>query len=138
MPVVLETTDVTKTYKTGNFDLTVLKGITLQIHAGEFIAIMGPSGSGKSTMLQAVGLLEGGFEGSITIAGAQAEHLSADERTALRREHLGFVYQFNERWFVDASYSKSFLKTKIHLSSGQSISVRLNPDVFSMAIGYRF
>lgn len=51
---------------------------------------------------------------------------------------LGFVYQFNERWFVDASYSKSFLKTKIHLSSGQSISVRLNPDVFSMAIGYRF
>ena len=51
---------------------------------------------------------------------------------------LGFVYNFNERWFVDASYSKSFLKTKIHLSSGQSISVRLNPDVFSMAIGYRF
>ena len=51
---------------------------------------------------------------------------------------LGFVYQFNERWFVDASYSKSFLKTKIHLSSGQSISVRLNPDVFALAVGYRF
>ena len=51
---------------------------------------------------------------------------------------LGFVYNFNERWFVDASYSKSFLKTKIHLSSGQSISVRLNPDVFSVGIGYRF
>jgi lipoprotein-releasing system ATP-binding protein len=46
-------------------------------------------------MLQAVGLLEGGFEGSITIAGAQAEHLAGDERTAIRREHLGFVYQFH-------------------------------------------
>ena len=51
---------------------------------------------------------------------------------------LGFVYNFSERWFVDASYAKSFLKTKIHLSSGQSISVRLNPDVFNLAIGYRF
>ena len=51
---------------------------------------------------------------------------------------LGFVYQFNERWFVDAAYSKRFLKTKIHLSSGQSISVKLNPNVFSLGVGYRF
>ena len=51
---------------------------------------------------------------------------------------LGFVYNFNERWFVDASYSKSFLKTKIHLSSGQSINVKLNPNVFALAVGYRF
>mgnify|MGYP001553580050 CR=1 FL=1 len=51
---------------------------------------------------------------------------------------VGVIYNFNERWFVDASYGKSFLKTKIHLSSGQSISVKLNPDVFSVGIGYRF
>lgn len=51
---------------------------------------------------------------------------------------LGFVYHFNERWFVDAAYSKSFLKTQIHLSSGQSISVKLNPNVFSLGVGYRF
>ena len=51
---------------------------------------------------------------------------------------LGFVYNFNERWFVDASYSKSFLKTKIHLSSGQSINVKLDPNVFALAVGYRF
>lgn len=51
---------------------------------------------------------------------------------------LGFVYNFNQRWFVDASYSKSFLKTKIHLSSGQSINVKLNPNVFAVGIGYRF
>ena len=51
---------------------------------------------------------------------------------------VGVIYNFNERWIVDASYGKSFLKTKIHLSSGQSISVKLNPDVFSVGIGYRF
>ena len=51
---------------------------------------------------------------------------------------IGFVYNFNERWFVDAAYYKSFLKTNIHLSSGQSISVKLNPDVFAIGIGYRF
>ena len=51
---------------------------------------------------------------------------------------LGFVYNFNERWCVDASYSKSFLKTKIHLSSGQSINVKLDPNVFALAVGYRF
>ena len=49
---------------------------------------------------------------------------------------LGFVYNFNERWFVDASYSKSFLKTKIHLSSGQSINVKLDPNVFALAVGF--
>ena len=51
---------------------------------------------------------------------------------------LGFVYNFNERWFVDASYAKSFLKTTIHLSSGQSIKTKLDPNVFAVAIGYRF
>ena len=51
---------------------------------------------------------------------------------------LGFVYNFNERWFMDASYSKSFLKTDIHLSSGQSINVKLNPNVFALGVGYRF
>ena len=51
---------------------------------------------------------------------------------------LGFVYNFNERWFVDASYAKSFLKTTIHLSSGQSIKTKLDPNVFAVAVGYRF
>lgn len=51
---------------------------------------------------------------------------------------VGMVYNFNERWFVDASYSKSFLKTTIHLSSGQSISTKLNPNVFAVGLGYRF
>ena len=51
---------------------------------------------------------------------------------------VGFVWNFNERWFVDAAYYKSFLKTTTHLSSGQSIHIRLNPNVLAVGIGYRF
>jgi len=60
-----------------------------------------------------------------------------DDRFGLTPQ-VGFVYNFNERWFVDAAYYKSFLKTRTHLSSGQSVSIRLNPNVFAVGIGYRF
>jgi lipoprotein-releasing system ATP-binding protein len=84
-----------RAFEQGGVRIEVLRGIDLDIMPGEIVALLGPSGSGKSTMLQAVGLLEGGFEGSIAIAGQQAEALAGDERTRLRREHLGFVYQFH-------------------------------------------
>ena len=75
--------------------IDVLRGIDLAIAPGEIVALLGPSGSGKSTLLQAVGLLEGGFEGRIEIAGTDATALNGDERTTLRRDTLGFVYQFH-------------------------------------------
>ena len=84
-----------RNFEQGGERIEVLRGIDLDIMPGEIVALLGPSGSGKSTMLQAVGLLEGGFEGSISIAGERAEKLPADQRTRLRREHLGFVYQFH-------------------------------------------
>ncbi|MEL7189892.1 MAG: ABC transporter ATP-binding protein [Pseudomonadota bacterium] len=84
-----------RSFEQGGERIEVLRGVDLEIMPGEIVALLGPSGSGKSTMLQAVGLLEGGFEGSIAIAGQRAEKLPADGRTQLRREHLGFVYQFH-------------------------------------------
>ncbi|PLK24994.1 ABC transporter [Porphyrobacter sp. TH134] len=84
-----------RAFEQGGQRIDVLRGVELAIMPGEIVALLGPSGSGKSTLLQAVGLLEGGFEGSISIAGQQAEHLAGDERTKLRREYLGFVYQFH-------------------------------------------
>ncbi|OBV12448.1 ABC transporter ATP-binding protein [Erythrobacter dokdonensis] len=84
-----------RSFQQGDTRIDVLRGVNLDIMPGEIVALLGPSGSGKSTLLQAVGLLEGGFEGHIAIAGQQAESLPADARTQLRREHLGFVYQFH-------------------------------------------
>ena len=90
---VVRLIDLVRSFEQGGVKIEVLRGVNLDIAPGEIVALLGPSGSGKSTMLQAVGLLEGGFGGTIEIAGTDASKLSGDERTALRRNHLGFVYQ---------------------------------------------
>lgn len=87
--------DLRRSFSQGGVTIDVLRGVNLEIGSGEIVALLGPSGSGKSTMLQAIGLLEGGFSGLIEIAGTDASKLSGDDRTALRRDHLGFVYQFH-------------------------------------------
>ena len=92
---VLQTSGLTKSFTQGGATIEVLRGVDLAIAPGEIVALLGPSGSGKSTLLQAVGLREGGFEGSIRIAGTEASKLNAHERTVVRRDSLGFVYQFH-------------------------------------------
>jgi lipoprotein-releasing system ATP-binding protein len=92
---VVRLRDLRRSFSQGGVTIDVLRGVNLEIRPGEIVALLGPSGSGKSTMLQAIGLLEGGFSGLIEIAGTDASKLSGDDRTALRRDHLGFVYQFH-------------------------------------------
>ena len=92
---VLETRALKRSFTQGDVTIHVLNGIDLAVRPGEIVALLGPSGSGKSTLLQAVGLLEGGFEGSIRIKGIEAANLDSDGRTDLRRDALGFVYQFH-------------------------------------------
>tara|TARA_B100000745_G_scaffold123746_1_gene80404 strand:+ start:22735 stop:23406 length:672 start_codon:yes stop_codon:yes gene_type:complete len=92
---VVELKSLTRSFQQGGVKIDVLCGVDLAIMPGEIVALLGPSGSGKSTLLQAVGLLEGGFGGEIVIGGQSAEKSDSHARTVLRREHLGFVYQFH-------------------------------------------
>src|SRR5690606_2709868 len=75
--------------------LEVLRGASLELHAGEIVALVGPSGAGKSTLLHVAGLLERPDGGEVVIGGKAAETLDDGERTRLRRDTIGFVYQFH-------------------------------------------
>jgi len=92
---VVRLTGLKRSFEQGGVRIDVLRGIDMEVAPGEIVALLGPSGAGKSTMLQAIGLLEGGFEGKIEIAGTDASALDGDDRTVLRRDTLGFVYQFH-------------------------------------------
>jgi len=92
---VLLTRGLKRSFTQGEVTIEVLRGVDLEVKRGEIVGLLGPSGSGKSTFLQAVGLLEGGFSGSIQLKGQEAAELDDDGRTRLRRELLGFVYQFH-------------------------------------------
>jgi lipoprotein-releasing system ATP-binding protein len=92
---VVELIDVRRKFVQGDATIEVLRGVDLVVGKGELVALLGPSGSGKSTMLQAVGLLEGGFSGSIKLDGEEVSSAGVDRQTEIRRQKLGFVYQFH-------------------------------------------
>ena len=91
----IKLTSVTRNYKQGGNILKILKGIDLQIFPGEVVALLGPSGSGKSTLLHIAGLLEDHDNGEVYISGENCSIMDDDERTRIRREKIGFIYQYH-------------------------------------------
>jgi putative ABC transport system ATP-binding protein len=93
VPPILEARDVTKRYELGKTTVEALRGVSLAVAPGEFVALMGPSGSGKSTLLQLLGGLDQPSTGSVVFEGTDISHLSDAQATKLRRERTGFVFQ---------------------------------------------
>jgi len=91
--VILEAHDLTKTYPLGQTTVDALRGVSLAVRAGEFVALMGPSGSGKSTLLQVLGGLDQPSTGTVVLEGETISTLSDDRATRLRRDRTGFVFQ---------------------------------------------
>src|SRR5471032_437370 len=91
---VVSAKDVTRRYGEGEAAVDALRGVSLDVKAGELVAVMGPSGSGKSTLMHILAALDTPTTGTVTIAGEDVGSLSDNDVTMLRRKHIGFVFQF--------------------------------------------
>ena len=130
---VLQTRDLRRSFTQADVTIEVLRGVDLDVQPGEIVALLGPSGSGKSTLLQAVGLLEGGFEGSIRINGTEAADLDDDARTELRREALGFVYQFHH--LLPDFDARENVMLPLMIRDGEADAARARADQLLAALG---
>ncbi|GGJ70584.1 ABC transporter ATP-binding protein [Deinococcus aquiradiocola] len=92
-PPVVSLRDIKRRYEVGETEFMALRGVSLDIHAGEFVALMGPSGSGKTTLMQLIGLLDRPSCGQYLLGGRDVTDLSENERAEARNREIGFVFQ---------------------------------------------
>jgi lipoprotein-releasing system ATP-binding protein len=134
---ILQTRGLKRSFKQGEAVIEVLRGVDLDIMPGEIVALLGPSGSGKSTLLQAVGLLEGGFEGSIRIVGKEAVQLPSGGRTEVRRDSLGFVYQFHHLLPDFSAIENVVLPQMIHGATRADANARAEQLLSTLGLAQR-
>ncbi|HEY0113352.1 MAG TPA: ABC transporter ATP-binding protein [Allosphingosinicella sp.] len=137
MNEVLTVRGLQRSFRQGDTVIEVLRGVDLDVRKGEIVALLGPSGSGKSTLLQAVGLLEGGFEGSIRIGEEEAAKLDNDGRTRVRRDELGFVYQFHHLLPDFSAAENVILPQLIRGAESKAARERAESLLTSLRLGHR-
>src|SRR5213596_3150207 len=118
MPPILKTVDLAKSYKIGKIDVPALRGVSLDVYEGEFVAIMGPSGCGKSTLLHLLGGLLSPTSGTILIDGEDISKVSDARRTDIRRRKIGFVFQRFNLFPTLSADGNLKLAEKIHTGNG--------------------
>jgi putative ABC transport system ATP-binding protein len=121
---IVRTVDLKKSYKVGKLDVPALRGVTLDVNEGEFVAIMGPSGCGKSTLLHLLGGLLSPTSGSIVIDGEDLSKVSDARRTDIRRRKIGFVFQRFNLFPTLSAEGNLKLAEKIHSGNGAQSSDR--------------
>jgi putative ABC transport system ATP-binding protein len=124
MKPILRTVDLKKSYKIGKLDVPALRGVSLEVGEGEFVAIMGPSGCGKSTLLHLLGGLLSPTSGSIIVDGEDLAKVSDARRTDIRRRKIGFVFQRFNLFPTLTAEGNLKLAEKIHTGNGSRNSDR--------------
>ena len=124
MKSILRTVDLKKSYKIGKLDVPALRGVSLDVDEGEFVAIMGPSGCGKSTLLHLLGGLLSPTSGSIIVDGEDLAKVSDARRTDIRRRKIGFVFQRFNLFPTLTAEGNLKLAEKIHTGNGSKNSDR--------------
>lgn len=124
MKPILQTIDLKKSYRIGKLAVPALRGLSLEVNEGEFVAIMGPSGCGKSTLLHLLGGLLSPTSGSILIDGEDLARVSDAQRTDIRRRKIGFVFQRFNLFPTLSAEGNLKLAEKIHTGNGSKNSDR--------------
>ena len=129
---ILEASDLTKRYRLGSTTVDALRGVSLRVAEGEFVALMGPSGSGKSTLLQLLGGLDRPTSGEVSLQGSPISRLSDDAATTLRRDRTGFVFQsFNLIPLLDVTENVALPFTIAGQDTGGEVADRIR-DVIAL------
>ena len=133
MAAILEAHDLTKRYRLGASTVDALRGVSLAVAEGEFVALMGPSGSGKSTLLQLLGGLDRPTAGTVSLQGESISELSDDAATKLRRDRTGFVFQsFNLIPLLDVRENVGLPFTIAGLDTGRGEIAERIRDVIAL------
>lgn len=135
--MIIELKDVRRTYGEGAAQVQALKGITTGIEAGSFTAIVGPSGSGKSTLLNLLGALDQPTSGQVMVDGKNLSDLSDDQRTKLRRDRIGFVFQFFNLLPTLTARENVLLPAKLSGHGGKELEERAHDLLSRVGLGKR-